>query len=910
MHTEKDPLLNVQLHASAPRRKGAPAPAPAFGFGFRRSGGPPAGGPEETRSAADMYKASIFEVKPFHLGMFQGEELDAVQFRFSEFFSSLDAPVRIMALSEPYSLQGAVDSAHSLSLAAGERWRRDGLKQYRRFMEDLSSSTDLHGIKYYLQAWLPPDVQANTVRGLASSAFMTRVDQVEVLEPFFRGQYREEQDHLAPLTRGEPFMSVLTSWDLRGTWDLYTVHALLQLKFPVGLAVEIDTYTPDRAHITLMNAYNALDAQLGTSGRMGRDTRSESAWADCDYAMKAVDAGQRLHRTVISLLVKARSLGELRSNVQFAERVMLSKVRFRMERGSQLEALKLFTPVPANRIGVKFTRRTAVSEGVSVLVPFGLRRRNSTSGILWGIDADGGYPVFYDGWNRQNRPAHHGADASQDAREHADGYADGHSLEHALEHGYRDGYGHAGALGSAAPDGTSAGERVGPLPGRGTAAAAGGAGTEGASAFHHVIVGETGSGKTYGANLLLLREALRGTQVVVLEPIGHSRRLMRAMGEGGSYNRVDFANTAVNLLDVVEQNMADQVTHVQRALAVLLSSASGGASSAQSGSIAGIPGTGGTGHISGPGGGTGWGGAGRRVFTNAELAALGAALRDLYSGIDPNTVTPAETPRLQDLCHRLYRNSGIKGAFHRRRSPDFASHVESAPGTDIGFLESKRHSQRTAGRSRHMSDGRASKSSDLCGIALADEIAGLYVDGVYGDVFNPKHGTTLNLQLTSPGVAYDFSRVNDTFRPLLYSQVLAAVQRRVRSKKRRQPMIVFIDEFRYMSQEPMLAEQAMLLVKTARTYAAAIWMAEQNLFTFSESFTGRAIIENTPIVTLYRQTATATRIARELYPRLTEYHTFLLGTSQRGECITLLGDDIFHMYMQSSAAEMAAFSGT
>src|SRR5207244_11569502 len=55
------------------------------------------------------------------------------------------------------------------------------------------------------------------------------------------------------------------------------------------------------------------------------------------------------------------------------------------------------------------------------------------------------------------------------------------------------------------------------------------------------------------------------------------------------------------------------------------------------------------------------------------------------------------------------------------------------------------------------------------------------------------------------------------FRSLLYSQVLAAVQRRIRNRDREQPMIVFIDEFRYMAQEPMLAEQAMLLVKTART---------------------------------------------------------------------------------------------
>ena len=329
---------------------------------------------------------------------------------------------------------------------------------------------------------------------------------------------------------------------------------------------------------------------------------------------------------------------------------------------------------------------------------------------------------------------------------------------------------------------------------------------------------------------------------------------MQAMGEGGSYNRVDFGHTSLNILDVVENTLTDQVTHVQRALAVLLSSATGagGAAASSGGGWQALTGRGDAGV---PVGGQV---AGRRVFTNAELAALGSALRDLYTGIDPQTITPEETPRLEQLCARL--------------------RLKSDPGG--------------------------------CGRALADEIAGLYVDGVYGDVFNPREGTSLNLLLTSPGTAYDFSQVNDTFRPLLYSQVLAAVQRRIRNRDREQPMIVFIDEFRYMAQEPMLAEQAMLLVKTARTYRAAIWMAEQNLFTFSETFTGRAIIENTPLVTLYRQTATATRIARELYPKLTEYHAFLMGTSQRGECVTLLGDDIFHLHMQSSRAEMALFSGS
>ena len=94
---------------------------------------------------------SIFEVKPFHLGNVPGDELAAVQFRFSEFFSSMDVPLRVLALSEPYSLQGAVDShtrwcsppprpgAGRGSSSTGASWR------------SCAPSTDLHGIKYYLQ---------------------------------------------------------------------------------------------------------------------------------------------------------------------------------------------------------------------------------------------------------------------------------------------------------------------------------------------------------------------------------------------------------------------------------------------------------------------------------------------------------------------------------------------------------------------------------------------------------------------------------------------------------------------------------------------------------------------------------------------------------------------------------------
>ena len=166
-------------------------------------------------------------------------------------------------------------------------------------------------------------------------------------------------------------------------WDLYTIHDLLQLQFPVGLAIDVYTYPPDRAHITLMNSYNALEAQLNTTGRMGRDTKSEAAWADCDYAMKAVDAGQRLHRVVVGLLIKGTTELHCTRTCGWRSGCSPASCAFGLRAGNQLEALKLFTPV----------RDEAHQSEADPA--HGCFRRACRSATLWAAPAQrhSGYPV-------------------------------------------------------------------------------------------------------------------------------------------------------------------------------------------------------------------------------------------------------------------------------------------------------------------------------------------------------------------------------------------------------------------------------------------------------------------------------------------------------------------------------------
>jgi hypothetical protein len=70
--------------------------------------------------------------------------------------------------------------------------------------------------------------------------------------------------------------------------------------------------------------------------------------------------------------------------------------------------------------------------------------------------------------------------------------------------------------------------------------------------FHGVILGRTGKGKTVGAQSLAWRMAEQDIQVVLLEPQGHSRRLLQlAGGKNVSYSQLSYATTKLNILDVV-----------------------------------------------------------------------------------------------------------------------------------------------------------------------------------------------------------------------------------------------------------------------------------------------------------------------------------------------------------------------
>lgn len=285
--------------------------------------------------------------------------------------------------------------------------------------------------------------------------------------------------------------------------------------------------------------------------------------------------------------------------------------------------------------------------------------------------------------------------------------------------------------------------------------------------FHGVILGRTGKGKTVGAQALAWRMAEQGIQVILLEPQGHSRRLLQLTGgKHGSYSRLSYETTQLNILDVVYENPTDQYDHVITLLGLLLDPLDNNP----------------------------------RRFNNAEIAAIRRALQLTYARYDWTAellVDHQLTPTLEILCHKLVL---------------VAEQVASARIFAVGEAQ-------LPVTGRQMAAAAA---------GLAEEIENLYVHGDYAGTFNVP--TNLDLTLKERIVLFDFSQVPERRRPLFYYATLAGINHRVRRQPRQRAIIV--DEVHYMSQEASLMSFLANMVKTVRTFGAAVMMIDQDLEAF------------------------------------------------------------------------------
>jgi hypothetical protein len=134
-------------------------------------------------------------------------------------------------------------------------------------------------------------------------------------------------------------------------------------------------------------------------------------------------------------------------------------------------------------------------------------------------------------------------------------------------------------------------------------------------AYNEVVLGRTGSGKTFMAGLRAYRERMFGVQTVFIDPQGNFQKVTEAVG--GKYNFLRLgAGTALNVLDIVHDHPAAQISHVIVMLEALLG----------------------------------------RALSSREKGAVDRAMLDIYAaafGAEADVFNVARTPLLEDLAAAL-----------------------------------------------------------------------------------------------------------------------------------------------------------------------------------------------------------------------------------------------------------------
>lgn len=357
-------------------------------------------------------------------------------------------------------------------------------------------------------------------------------------------------------------------------------------------------------------------------------------------------------------------------------------------------------------------------------------------------------------------------------------------------------------------------------------------------AGHAVILGKTGSGKTFALFCWAMRLLALGHQVVIYEPQGHSRRLIAACGAGGARFILNL-DQQLNVLDVVatrgEQNeppsLGVQVAHVLTQLSVLL----GGSSLNAQGKDAFHP----------------------RIWASMERGVLELALQQVYTPWAANldALTSATTPILSDLCTTLDAVAGQLQARGRTEQAAIAS-------------------------------------------SLAGEIDLRLIAGPYGKNFNA--ATSIDWDFSHDCTAYDFSQIPEgPVRIFYYAQAFGALNRAVRApnRDRTRPLWAIVDEFRYMSAVPSLISFAAAAVKTWRTFGAALWTADQDAHTYLGTEGGvpdesmLSVWLNSTIKMIFRQDqADAERLASKIQG-MQAYHADAITRLSRGDLVLVWESD-------------------
>jgi hypothetical protein len=274
-------------------------------------------------------------------------------------------------------------------------WRWRWLVAHRALYDAVHQTSGALMLDHYLLTWTPDDLDLDTLHGRLERCFLSTATPC-VLPPIWHHPVCERLQLLQPQQPGDPYLAVLMAYDVQGTWDLLSWQALLHLDLPLTLAIDIQTPPKDGLqglNRKVPDAEETLAAVVDT--RQSPDRRTRKAWEAAGLANEVLDR-QSVHQVGYAVLVEAPTERALTTAIQTVDAALGMRLRLHACPGVQAEHLKLFTMLPRQAMHAPLPTRPTLSEGVAHKTPFGITRRASDSGTLWGTDLDTGLLLHHD----------------------------------------------------------------------------------------------------------------------------------------------------------------------------------------------------------------------------------------------------------------------------------------------------------------------------------------------------------------------------------------------------------------------------------------------------------------------------------------------------------------------------------
>lgn len=173
-----------------------------------------------------------------------------------------------------------------------------------------------------------------------------------------------------------------------------------------------------------------------------------------------------------------------------------------------------------------------------------------------------------------------------------------------------------------------------------------------------------------------------------------------------------------------------------------------------------------------------------------------------------------------------------------------------------------------------------------------------YTTGTFAGIFSQQS----NVEINNPMVVFNIRDLEDELRPVAMYIVLSHIWNVTRADKRRRMLIV--DEAWQLMKYPDSANFLFSLAKRARKYRLGLTTITQDVEDFMGSKMGRAIVANSSMQLLLKQSTSSVDVLSEVF-KLTEEEKKRLSNFPVGQGLFFAGQNHVHIQVHASPTEEA-----